>query len=232
VEVDREVISVIERLEPVGADRILALLRVSATGRASGISAGADALSATGGDMPTATVYDLADGRVRRIRVFLDRAEAFEAVGLREQAMSQENVEIVRESLSAFADRGLDGLAAFWDAGISWRAIEGAPDDVGEMHGPEAVRRYLQDWIDMFDDVTNVAEEVLDLGDNRVVAVQRATGRAKASGVQTNIRYAVVYTLRDGKIVRGREYIDRGQALKALSAEGGVRPPAQNLRHW
>jgi ketosteroid isomerase-like protein len=82
---------VIERLEPVGSDRILALLRVSATGRASGISAGADALSATGGDMPTATVYDLADGRVRRIRVFLDRAEAFEAVGLREQAMSQES---------------------------------------------------------------------------------------------------------------------------------------------
>jgi hypothetical protein len=34
--------------------------------------------------MPTATVYDLADGRVRRIRVFLDRQEAFEAVGLHE----------------------------------------------------------------------------------------------------------------------------------------------------
>jgi ketosteroid isomerase-like protein len=126
------------------------------------------------------------------------------------------NVEIVRESLSAFTDGGLDAVAEFWDADISWRAIEGAPDDVGEMHGPEAVRRYLQDWIDMFDDVTNVAEEVLDLGDNRVVAVQRATGRAKASGVQTNIRYAVVYTLRDGKIVRGREYIDRNQALEAV----------------
>ena len=75
---------VIERLEPVGADRILALLRVTATGRASGITAGADARSATSGDMPTATIYDLADGRVRRIRVFLDRREALEAVGLRE----------------------------------------------------------------------------------------------------------------------------------------------------
>jgi ketosteroid isomerase-like protein len=75
---------VIERLEPIGADRILALLRVSATGRASGISAGANVLGATGHDMPTATVYDLADGKVRRIRVFLDRQEAYEAVGLRE----------------------------------------------------------------------------------------------------------------------------------------------------
>jgi ketosteroid isomerase-like protein len=75
---------VIERLEPIGADRILALLRVSATGRASGISAGANVLGATGDDMPTATVYDLADGKVRRIRVFLDRHQAYEAVGLRE----------------------------------------------------------------------------------------------------------------------------------------------------
>jgi hypothetical protein len=68
----------IERLEPVGADRILALLRVSATGRASGIAAGTDVLGATGGDMPTATIYDLADGKIRRIRVFLDRTEALE----------------------------------------------------------------------------------------------------------------------------------------------------------
>jgi hypothetical protein len=32
--------------------------------------------------MPTATLFDLAGGKVRRIRVFLDRQEAFEAVGL------------------------------------------------------------------------------------------------------------------------------------------------------
>ena len=130
--------------------------------------------------------------------------------------MSQENVETVRESLSAFTDGGIDAVVEFWDAEISWRAIEGAPDDVGEMRGPEAVRHYLQDWLDMFDDVTNVPEEVLDLGDDRVVTVQHATGRARASGVQTDIRYAVVYTLRDRKIVRGREYIDLNQALEAL----------------
>jgi len=28
------------------------------------------------------------------------------------------------------------------------------------------------------------------------------------------------------------EPIDLGEALKALSAEGGVRPRAQNLTHW
>jgi ketosteroid isomerase-like protein len=75
---------VIERLEPIGSDRVLAFLRASATGRASGITAGAGARGASGRDIPSANVYDLAGGKIRRIRVFLDRQEALEAVGLRE----------------------------------------------------------------------------------------------------------------------------------------------------
>jgi hypothetical protein len=80
---------VIERLEPIGDDRILALLRISATARASRITAGGECPQRDPGDRRTATVYDLADRRVRRIRVFRDRQQAFEAVGLRESAMSQ-----------------------------------------------------------------------------------------------------------------------------------------------
>ena len=133
--------------------------------------------------------------------------------------MSQENVEVVGDYLRAFADGGIDAMVEFMDRDVDWRAIEGAPDDVGEMHGREAMRRYIQDWVDMFDDITNVPEELVDLGDDRVLAVQHVTGRAKGSGIETELRYAVVYTLRDGKIVRAREYIDRQQAVEAA----GVR---------
>jgi ketosteroid isomerase-like protein len=146
--------------------------------------------------------------------------------------VSEEDAAVVRGALEAYADRGLDGMAEFWDEEINWRAIEGAPDDVGEMQGPERVRRYFQEWVDMFEGITNVAEEVVDIGDGRVYAVQRAAGRAKLSGAETEIRLAVVYTVRDGKIVRGREYIDRGKAIEALAAEGGVRSETQNLPHW
>jgi ketosteroid isomerase-like protein len=130
--------------------------------------------------------------------------------------MSHENVETVRDSWRALADGGLDALTEFWDPEIDWRAIEGAPDDVGEMRGREAVRRYLQDWVDTFDGLTVVAEELLELNDQRVVAVIRVSGRAKLSGIETELRLAVVYSLRDGKIVPGREYIDREQALEAV----------------
>jgi ketosteroid isomerase-like protein len=146
--------------------------------------------------------------------------------------VSEESVSIVRDCLQAYADGGLDAMASFWDDEINWRAIEGAPDDVGEMQGADRLRRYFQEWVDLFEGITNVAEELFDIGDDRVLAVQRAAGRAKLSGAETEIRFAVVYTVRDGKIVRGREYLDHGAALNALSAEGGVRPPAQNHRHW
>ena len=35
-------------------------------------------------EAPTANVYDLVDGKITRIRIFLDRHEALDAVGLPE----------------------------------------------------------------------------------------------------------------------------------------------------
>jgi ketosteroid isomerase-like protein len=130
--------------------------------------------------------------------------------------MSQENVEVVRRMIQAFADGGLDAMAEFWDPDIDWRAAEGAVDDVGEMHGPVAVRRYIQDWIDTFDDFSVVVEQLRDVGDNRVLGVQRLTGRAKLSGTETDLRYALVSTISDGKVVRAREYMSLDQALEAV----------------
>jgi ketosteroid isomerase-like protein len=134
--------------------------------------------------------------------------------------MSEENAEIVRRSWTAFAGGGLDALAEFWDDGINWRAIEGALDDVGEIQGAEAMRRYLQDWLDTFEDITSVPIELADAGADTVIAVLQVTGRARLSGVATEIRYAIVYTLRDGKIVRGREYATRQEAFAAVGLGG------------
>jgi ketosteroid isomerase-like protein len=66
----------LERVEAVGADRVLGFLHLTASGRASGIPA------AVG--LPTTNIYDFVNGKISRIRIFLDRQEALEAVGLRE----------------------------------------------------------------------------------------------------------------------------------------------------
>ena len=130
--------------------------------------------------------------------------------------MSQNDVEIIRRAVEAFNTGTLDTWLELFDPEIDYRAMEGALDDVGEIHGTDAMRRYVQDWLDLFEDFTGVAEELLDVGEDQVVAVLLLSGRAKLSGIETQVRYAVVYALREEKIVRGREYEDRQQALQAI----------------
>ena len=63
-----------ERAQAIGGDRVLFFTRVTSTGRASGIPTTVD----------TANIYDLDAGKIRRLRIFVDRQAALEAVGLRE----------------------------------------------------------------------------------------------------------------------------------------------------
>jgi ketosteroid isomerase-like protein len=62
----------VQRVQAVGDSHALALLRVSSTGRASGIVTSAE----------SGNVYDFVDGKMSRIRIFFDRDEALKAVGL------------------------------------------------------------------------------------------------------------------------------------------------------
>jgi ketosteroid isomerase-like protein len=130
--------------------------------------------------------------------------------------MSQENVEVVQRQFQACRDGALDEAAKYWHPDIEWRAIEGAADDVGIIRGEGGLRRYYQDWIDTMDAMEAHVEEVLFHGDERVAAVVRNSGRGRASGVLTKGRYYVACTVRDGRIVSGREYETRAQALEAV----------------
>ena len=118
--------------------------------------------------------------------------------------------------LEAWARDGLDAFADHWANDIEWRATEGAIDDRGPLHGKDACRAYLRDWLDTFDDFKVEPVELIDAGDERVVAALRYSGRAKQSGANVPAtHFAVVYVIRDGKIARGREYATRDQALQA-----------------
>jgi ketosteroid isomerase-like protein len=64
----------LDGVEEVDSKRVIAFLRSSSTGRASGIRMA----------WPSTNVYDLVDGKISRVRIFLDPSEALKAVGLEE----------------------------------------------------------------------------------------------------------------------------------------------------
>jgi ketosteroid isomerase-like protein len=129
--------------------------------------------------------------------------------------MSQENVETVRDAFEAYNRGDLDAFLEYCADDIDYRAVEGAPDDHGPIRGKDALLAYVQDWQDTFDDFVSEPVELIDAGEDNVVAVIRISGRAKLSGVETDLTYAALYTLRDGKVVRGREYWTQEEALEA-----------------
>jgi ketosteroid isomerase-like protein len=129
--------------------------------------------------------------------------------------MTQENVEIVKAAYEAFARGGLDRFIEHWTDDLDHRAIEGALDDRGPIHGKAAMQAYLQDWIDTFDELNMEPVELIDAGGDTIVAVLRFGGRAKLSGLKTDSTFATVFTIRNGRIARGREYATRDQALEA-----------------
>jgi ketosteroid isomerase-like protein len=73
----------------------------------------------------------------------------------------------------------------------------------------------MQDGLDMFDDFRAEPVEVIEAGEDKVIAVVRISGRAKLSGVETDLTYAELWTLRDGKVAWGRQYWTRAEALEA-----------------
>ncbi len=119
--------------------------------------------------------------------------------------MSQENVELVRSwylQFPAFDSEALDFLyEQVWDPAIDWRAMAGAPDDLGPIEGRDAMRRYNEELLEIFEDIVLEAEEIIDGGEDRVVVVLRMTGRATLSRVETEMRFAILLVLRDGRIV-------------------------------
>jgi ketosteroid isomerase-like protein len=153
------------------------------------------------------------EGKVARVGVYASKAQALEAAGL---AGSSRPIDVVRAAWGAYAAGGLDAMAAFWHPEIEWRAVEGAVDDVGVFRGRDRLRAYYADWLAMFAELTTEVQSVLR-EDGDVVAVLVAT-RARPRGTQAWARgsYAVVYTVRDGVVVRGREYPSAQEAVEAV----------------
>ena len=68
-------------------------VHVVAVGRESGVPI----------DLETGASWTIRDGRAKSMRVYRNRSETLEAAGLRDSAMSQENVAIVRRIYASWA---------------------------------------------------------------------------------------------------------------------------------
>jgi ketosteroid isomerase-like protein len=89
----------------------------------------------------------------------------------------------------------------------------------------EAEREFLRAW----EDCRIEAEEYRELDAERVLVLQRFTGRGKASGLELGgmrTDSAAVYEIREGKVTRIDFYWDRQRALVDLGLSRGPGVPS------
>jgi ketosteroid isomerase-like protein len=128
--------------------------------------------------------------------------------------MSQENVEIVRRAIAAFIEGDYERLIELSDPQIEYDVSRTSPES-RVVRGPEEVLAVLEDWVDTWDEHQVELLELIDAGDERVVAVIQERGKLKGSDVWVEHPRGVVYTVRDQRVARYEEHEDRAQALEA-----------------
>jgi len=80
--------------------------------------------------------------------------------------------------------------------------------------GHAGVRESWEHWLEAFDEYSFEVEQILDCGDD-VLVVAREQVRGAASGAPMTSRTYAVLTIRDGKLLRYREFYDEDAAKQA-----------------
>jgi ketosteroid isomerase-like protein len=132
------------------------------------------------------------------------------------RAMSQENVEIAAgwyEPATSKAEllRAMPRTMSFCHPEVEWTA----PEDGTTYRGREGVRQRLEEWLESFDDYRYEVQRIVDCGGDEVLVVATEVGRGAMSGAEVRSTNYELLTIRDGMIVRIREYYEETNALEA-----------------
>jgi ketosteroid isomerase-like protein len=136
--------------------------------------------------------------------------------------MSQENVDFVKGFLTAGADADKEALLAalpemiplMCDPEIEWYEDPQRADS-HVYRGYDGVRESFERWLDQWDEYGLEAERFIDCGDE-VFVVAREQARGAASGATVSARIYLVFTFRNGKVLRYREFYDEAAALETV----------------
>jgi ketosteroid isomerase-like protein len=130
-------------------------------------------------------------------------------------SIPRENAAIVRSVYAAFNGLARSGsvesyVSTHFDSDCEYQPIE----EAAPVRGHSALTSWVERWFEAWDDAWDEIIEVVASG-RMVVAAIRVHGRGRKSGMEISQKLFDVHELRDGKLLRIREYLTREQALDA-----------------
>lgn len=131
--------------------------------------------------------------------------------------MSEENVENLRAFLlqNPVGEQDLD--LSLLDPDVAFEDTV-LPSHVLETYrGHEGVVRAIRAWLEDFEEFTIELEEIVGTGD-RLVSIHSFRGKARYSGIELTLRFAYLWTFRNGKVIRFVSFRDPAEAHEAAGA--------------
>jgi ketosteroid isomerase-like protein len=148
--------------------------------------------------------------------------------------MSPANVELVRTAFEAISklmssatanpDRAMrDEYARVVDRFLApdFTLVQ-APSAVeqGTLHGLDGFVTFMEGGREMWAGARLDADELIDVGDDRVVVIGAFRARGRASGAEVKQANGTVWTVRDAKVARIQAFQDPAEALEAAGLSG------------
>ncbi len=126
-------------------------------------------------------------------------------------------------SYRALNERDIEGALAPLDEHAVWRESAELPGG-GELRGKEAIEAFLREFLDTWSDFRQEVEETRVAG-SRVLLLLHMRAVGRTSGIETDTRYAHLWTMRGGRGSMVAAYRDQDSAVRAFEDASGATAP-------
>jgi ketosteroid isomerase-like protein len=128
--------------------------------------------------------------------------------------MTSVNVDVVSSGYEAFNRRDFNAMLEIYDADIVWEQDEGFVEP-GTHYGHAGVRHVFDSILEEFDDFHIQVEELIDLDDDRVLAIVRVRATGNLSGIKLDNPAGHLHWLHDGRVTKLKLFLDPAEAREA-----------------
>jgi len=128
------------------------------------------------------------------------------------------NIDIARRAFAGLSGEG-DVAAGFALLAEDVEVHDHDIPDAEVYRGGAGVIEWGTNWAESWDQWSMELQDLVEAGEDRVVALFHIKARGVGSGIEVEREDAIVYTLRDQKIARLDYYNDQPEALAAAGVE-------------
>jgi len=122
----------------------------------------------------------------------------------------EQNIQVVQAAYAAFGRRDIAGVLEALDDSIAWYPTQGATADV-PLAGPHQGKAAVQEFFRLVDEYEQFEvfdpQEFIAKGD-KVIVLGHYTAVVKTTGRKFDCDWVMVYTMKNGKVVKFQEFSD------------------------